>query len=99
MRDYITIAYCQTEIGDKTEYILAKAPTQEYIRAGDEVVIDFCGERRAKVLNTADFKIGEERYNFLLDWTGVKDVPKVVEKILTLNIKWEDDDERTNQGI
>lgn len=91
MSDYITIAYCQTEIGGKTEYILAKAPTQEYVRKGDEVTVDFCGKRRAEVLKTADFKIGEERYNLLLDFLGVKDFPNVVEKILTFYIEWEDE--------
>lgn len=99
MNDYITIAYCQTEIGDKTEYILAKAPMYEYIQKGYEVTVDFCGKRRAKVLQTANFRIGEEKYNLLLECEGVTDFPKIVEKIVTLNIKWEDEDARTNQGI
>lgn len=99
MSDYINILYCKTEIGTNEEYVLAKAPTHEYIMSGDNVMIDFCGKRMAEVLNTAEFKIGSEQLELLFRVAGVIDVPKVIEKILTLNIKWEDEDERTNQGI
>lgn len=95
MSDYITVVYCQTESG----YFLAKMPTFEYVKLGDNVVIDFYGTRVvAEVLNTADFKIGSEQYELLFEIAGVEDMPKVVKKMITMDmdIKWEDEDERTN---
>lgn len=94
---FIDVAWVVTTVGGEEQYLLLQIPYISKLKENDEVIVDFCGERQATILQVATLCKGDDKYNLIMAMAGDVQLQRIKAIVKTPNWSYDDDKEEEKE--